>query len=377
MGTSEPENPQFPPPSPRRPAETRATMKPQDVGPRARKFQDPRSALEALVCWDELAEADLRELEADPHLAPRLQVLQAAEDWLERGPELATGCPSAEELYDYGGGPGASPLSVQATRRIDEHLFGCSDCEELLGTLADAPPSPLLDTPVPTKLPAPRRRATPALAPILELQPRRRRVQRALLACAAMLVASFALWLLFDGRDAGLRLPAAPLLRGEDELALYYPRGSVLPTGRWMPNGTLALRFELRPVEQAENYRVELSRRGAGAFEPAKNFLELQGATLGELVLPARLEPGSYTWRAFARVHGLERDLGARDFELQADAALEQRLMTAVGLDESARVCERVRILHEAGDWTDARELARTLPPSAERERYLGQLPGR
>jgi hypothetical protein len=166
-------------------------------------------------------------------------------------------------------------------------------------------------------------------------------------------------------------------LRGEDELSLYYPRGRVLPAQGWMPQGTLPLRFELRPVDQAENYRVELLRRDGGAFDSGTRIQELQGTTPVELVLAARLEPGSYSWRAYARVHGLEKDLGTRDFDVQADAPLEQRLLAVGGSDESARTRERVRILHEAGDWTDARELARTLPPSAERERYLGLIPGR
>ena len=106
-------------------------MKPQDDGPRARKFQDPGAAIEALVRWDELSEADLREIEADPHLAPRLEMLRSAEDWLMNGGAATQACPSSEELYDYAGAPGHAPLSAETVRRIDEHLFSCTACEEL------------------------------------------------------------------------------------------------------------------------------------------------------------------------------------------------------------------------------------------------------
>jgi hypothetical protein len=295
------EKPRFPDPNRDGPADAEPNMNPQDHGPRVRKFQDPGAAIEALVRWDELGEADLLELEADPHLGPRLATLRA-----------------------------------------------------------------------------PLHREPPALAPILELgcRARRRRIQRVALACAATLVVGFSLWMLVDGRESRLQLPAAPLLRGESELALYYPRGPVLERGSWMPAAGLPLRFELRPVEGAQSYRVEVLSHAGGAFDSGSKVTELRGA-LAELVLPARLEAGSYTWRAYASVGGLERDLGARDFEVRADPELLKRLSSAAGSSALERDCERIRILHESGDWTDARECARTLPPSAERDRYLGQVPGR
>ena len=355
-------------------------MKPQDVGPRARKFQDPGAAIEALVRWDELSEAELREIEADPHLAPRLEMLRSAEDWLMNGGAATDDCPRAEELYDYAGGPGHAPLSAEAARRIDEHLFSCTACEELLLTLADMPPSPLVLEPAPaTTIAPPRRREPPAPAPILELttrKSRRRRIERVALACAASLVACFALWKFIDGRETSFSLPTAPLLRGDSETALQYPRGPLLESASWMPAAALALRFELAPVADAESYRVEILRHAGSAFDVGEKAGELKGA-LADLTLATRLGPGEYTWRAYAVVHGLERELGARDFEVRADAQLSERLASAAGSDELARTCERIRILHESGDWTDARALARTLPPSAERERYLGQVPGR
>ncbi|MBK7644730.1 MAG: hypothetical protein IPJ19_17095 [Planctomycetes bacterium] len=352
-------------------------MKPKDLGPRARKFQDPAAALEALANWDDLAAADLREIEADPHLAPRLGVLRAAEDWLERGAGLAGDCPSAEELYEYGGGPGSSPLSAEATRRLEDHLFGCTDCEELLGTLANTPPSPLEFEPVENTLPAPRRPRAPRASPIVELaaRSRRRRLGSIAMACAATLIVGFALWSLFEGRDTSVHLPNTPLLRGESEIALYYPRGQVLEAPNWGA-ASLPLRFELRPVAEASSYRVEILRHGGGAFENGTAVQELRGG-LEELALPARLASGAYTWHAYASVNGLERDLGARDFEVGVAPALLEKLAQSAGSGEPAGTLQRITLLHDAGDWTDARELARTLPASAERDRYLERVPGR
>jgi hypothetical protein len=299
------------------------------------------------------------------------------------GGAASSGCPSSEELYDYAGAPGHAPLAAETTRRIDEHLFSCTACEELLLTLASTPPSPLVLEPAPATIAPPRRREPPALAPILELsgrlsgkKSRRRRIERVALACAASLVAGFALWKVIDGRETGLSLPTAPLLRGDNETALQYPRGPLLDAASWMPASALALRFELQPVADAESYRVDILRHAGGAFDVGEKSGELHGS-LADLVLATRPAPGEYTWRAYASVHGLERELGSRDFEVRADAALAARLASAAGSDELARTCERIRLLHEAGDWTDARALARTLPPSAERERYLGQVPGR
>lgn len=365
-------------PSSARAAESAPTMKPQDVGPRARKFQDPRAAIEALVSWDELGDEELRELEADPHLAPRLELLREAESWLVGGGAARGACPPAEQLYDFGRGPGYQPLAAEVRQRLERHLAGCGECRATLRSLEEAPPSPLELEPAPARVPSPRRREPAVPARIVELAHvrRRKRVQRWAVAAAASLVGGLSLWLLYDGRSSEYRLPGAPLLRGESELALHYPRGPVLSAQDKLPSIALPLRFELAEVAGAEQYRIELLRHAGGAFDAGTKVGELSGAREA-LVLHERLALGSYTWRAYARVHGLEHELGARDFEVVDDAALLERLAQAAGADELARTCERVRILHEAGDWTDARELARTLPFSTERERYLDQTPGR
>ncbi len=378
MSDAKPEKRHITPPSGPRTPDSAATMKPQDLGPRARKFQDPRAAIEALVCWDELGDEELREIEADPHLSPRLDLLRAAEAWLERGGASADACPVADELYDFGRGPGYQPLAASTRQRIERHLERCGECRDALQALEEAPPSPLeLDAASP-RIPAPRRRepATPATIVELAHVRRRRRAQRLVVAAAASLVGGLSLWLLYDGRGSELSLPSAPLLRGENELALGYPRGPVLAAQDKLPALALSLRFELAEVPGAQGYRVEILRHAGGAFDQGQKVGELSGAR-DALRLEERLAPGSYTWRAYASVNGLERELGARDFEVVDDPALLERLAQAGGADELARTYERVRILHEAGDWTDARELARTLPSSAERDRYLEQTPGR
>ncbi len=79
---------------------------------------------------------------------------------------------------------------------------------------------------------------------------------------------------------------------------------------------------------------------------------------------------GHYTWEARATVNGLEQPLGERDFEVLQNEAFLQELN-----GQEAR--KRIRSLHAAGYLTDARALARRLPPSSERDSYLGSNPGR
>jgi hypothetical protein len=111
------------------------------------ELQDPHSALEALAHWDELDAAALELLEKHPVHGPRLTMLRAADGWLrEQGSsarESRGACPSPEELYDFGRGPGYTPLSQAARTRIDRHLAQCQDCELLVESLVAPPPAPL------------------------------------------------------------------------------------------------------------------------------------------------------------------------------------------------------------------------------------------
>ena len=74
------------------------------------KPDDPL-ALEILAHWDELTPSGLERLERQPVLGPRLARLRRAERWLVERTADPT-CPDADELYDYGRGPGYRPLPV-------------------------------------------------------------------------------------------------------------------------------------------------------------------------------------------------------------------------------------------------------------------------
>jgi len=328
----------------------------------------PSEIEEALVHFDELDAPSLERLENHPVHGRRLAVLREAEAWLaEAGPEaLATTpcpsapCPSAEGLYDFGAGPGSSSLPTEERARIAEHLERCAGCRELVATLASPPPLPLeLSEPPPLSIVrggAPPRRSW-----------RPRRV--ALVAAAAgLLFAALALpgWL----ADPLERLPRTPIYRGAESQALLYPRGPLLDRGARTP----AVVFELAPVEGAESYRVELYRHDGGAFEVGDLVATHEAAT-PRLEHPA-LAAGRYTWRAWASLRGLERDLGSRDFEVRANQELAERL-ERLGADSSVKeIVEEVRALDSAGFVVDARALARTLPASEARDDYLSP-PGR
>src|SRR5258706_6275734 len=116
MDSQDQEMADFSPPNGNGSTDRRPTMKPQDDGPRARKFQDPGAAIEALVRWDELSEADLHELEADPHLAPRLEMLRSAEAWLENGGGAPRECPRSYETYDSTGARAPAPPPAPGAR---------------------------------------------------------------------------------------------------------------------------------------------------------------------------------------------------------------------------------------------------------------------
>lgn len=322
-----------------------------------------REIEEALVHFDELDASSLERLENHPVHGRRLAVLREAEAWLaEAGPEVlaSSPCPSAEALYDFGSGPGFTSLPTVERARIAEHLERCAACRELVATLASPPPLPL-------ELSEP-----PPLSVVRGGTPSRRnwRPHRVALVAAAagLLFAALALpgWL----ADPLERLPRTPIYRGPQSQALLWPRGPLLERGARTP----AVVFELAPVEGAERYRVELYRHGGGAFEVG-DLVATHDADTPRLEGPA-LPAGRYTWKAWASVRGLERDLGSRDFEVRANPELAERL-ERLGADPSVKeIVEEVRALDAAGFVVDARALARTLPASEARDAYL-RPPGR
>lgn len=348
---------------------------------------DATGVSELLAHWDELPEEGLANLARHPVHGPRLRHLQAAERWLEglRLGEAATGpipgpipgpCPRAEELYDFARGPGYGPLPPGRRGSIADHLGACPACEALVDSLESAPPLPLdissggpegaepTPDPQPVAHPVAHRAAGP-LGPLL----RRRRGTPwiPLAAAAAVLMVSF-----FAFRDPPRvdgRLPAYLLLRGEAGTPLLFPRDAVLPPGAY-PGGFAATpRFEVSPVEGARAYRIVVHRHDGGAFARGEVIAEVE-ADSPSLIADRPLEPGHYTWEAWAVVDGLDRALGERDFRVREDPTLAASL-------EGRPPRVQVWRLHEAGFLTDARHVARGLPASPERDAYLGAAPGR
>jgi len=180
--------------------------------------------------------------------------------------------------------------------------------------------------------------------------------------------------------------PTAPVLRGEEPSALAFPRGRVLaaapdsaPTSGGLHHPLL---FELAPEVEAERYRVELRRTDGGAFDAGREVATIEGTGPVLALADARggapaLEPGDYTWEAWAVVRGLERFLGRRDFALVDDAALRSELARLAALPEPRRSSAALALLCARGFPGDARAWARSLPASPERDRFLEELPGR
>lgn len=337
----------------------------------------PEEAQEKLVRWDKLSPAELAELAAHPTTQAPLRHLQAAERWLESlapDPELGA-CPPAEDLFDYGQGPGFRALDDAKSRELETHIARCGDCRALVSTLRIAPPAPLdlapeVQAPIHDFARARDLRASRTLP---------RRLAAPLIA-ASFLLFVFALWK-FETAPQGAELlaslpnsyPAETLLRG-GEVQLAFPRGLVLSRSAdaefaWASDIT----FEVQAQDSADSYRIEVFRHDGGAFEEGTSIGVLQTestTTKAPLELLAKLTPGHYTWEAWSLRSGLERRLGARDFEIRTHEAAWKALTDArkqLGtLDARA-----VRYLHELGFRTDAFRLAATLPESPERDAYL------
>jgi len=359
---------------------------------RIEDLQDPARAEEALAHWDDLDPGLLKAIADHPLHGPRLAMLRRADQWMEArlgSAGVPHACPSAEELYDYGRGPGYGPLSSVRRAEIERHLIGCGECEASVETLATPPPVPL-DTPVGSpawnRVPSPLRAVRPSPSPILQEPALKRRFQRlprlVPLAMAASLVLALGIWVAINpsGRSS-LRFPSAPLLRGSSGGPLYFPRERVLSSGpgvvELFPALGSELVFELEPQPDATAYSIDVARHGGDAFAVEEDVVVQLSGNAPTLRTARTLAPGDYTWTARAEVRGLPRELGARDFAVVADSGIEQRLLGLRDRAEPARSLEAVRILHERGYLADARAIARSMPASEDRDAYLGQLPGR
>ncbi|HIF42380.1 MAG TPA: hypothetical protein EYQ74_14955 [Planctomycetes bacterium] len=332
---------------------------------------DDPNVIELLTHWDELPEAGLANITAHPVHGARLEMLRAADDWLDGQTPSTGGCPSAGTLYDFAKGPGYVPLDPQSQDEVLCHLTECKECADLLISLESSPPVPLDWSPAVRHQAAadtgedlPTRPASWGM-PQGGHRPAPIRILRRLAPIAAALTALVGGLMLFQGGDAPYDLPTYPLLRGSAEGSLLFPRGPVL-----LASENQDLLFEVNPVAEAQSYTIILRAHGGGAFAEGSRVTQLNGDG-PELALGQILPVGHYTWEAHATVNGLEQPLGERDFEVRHNDSFLQ------ALTEEQDVRERVRSLHEAGYWTDARAAARRLPPSSERDSYLGSNPGR
>lgn len=430
-----------------------ATMKAAPTGsefdPRRLSIEDlsdPNRAEEALTHWDELDPALLTAIASHPQHGPRLAMLRRADRWLEtKAPSMqwagrpAGACPSSEELYDFGRGPGFLPMEGARRGEIERHLRTCRDCENLVEKLAVMPPVPIAtgleggarevagrsdgaekadrfartgraDGRIQTN----GRDAGSSADGSGEIEsswrvaapPARRRL-RALpklvpLAAAASLVVGLGLWIAFSttGSEA-VRFPTAPLLRGSSGGPLFFPRDRALHVTKEVRAAFPALDgmlvFEVEAQAGATNYKIDVAKHGGDVFAADEgSVLKLSeaipsgsapgnasrsGAAGGSqsvaIRASAELAPGQYTWSARATVHGLDQELGQRDFSVVDDAEIASRLIALGSQAEPKRSLAAVKLLHEAGFLGEARAIARAMPASPERDAYLSQLPGR
>jgi hypothetical protein len=368
----------------------------------AADLQNPRVAIEALAHWDDLDSATLALLERHPIHGPRLSMLRSADRWLEEQAAAARNvrgkCPTAAQLYDFGRGPGYTPLTHAARLEIDRHLARCRDCEVIVESLVAPPPRPLeivyedaphalasdahVDEARANGAPMTRLAQPHAAAPAFVRGPTKPSLRRWVpLAAAASLLATAAVWSVMGvSHESALRFPTNPLLRGATTESLYYPRASILYATpelvkAWPAFGE-RLTFELRAQPRAQTYWIQVSENDGSAFGVNRNPWK-QTSSAATFAADRDLKPGHYTWEAWVVENGLDRSLGTHDFQIVADAALQRKLMAIAGRADPERNLEAVRILHESGFETDARRIARSMPPTPERDAYLDQVPGR
>jgi hypothetical protein len=316
-----------------------------------------------------------------PQCGPRFALLEEALAWLaSRSLGTPADCPPAEELYDFGRGPGARPLPAGRELVLRAHVEACTECAGLVSTLAARPPVPLwLEPPAAVSAAAePGHRAE---------RPRPRLWAWVPLAAAALVLVTLGFFWnrIFAGSPptelaSAVEYPAPPLLRGEEAGALCFPRGRVLAgaeAGLWH-----AARFELAPREGATRYRVLLLRAEGGAFDPGTPQCLLAAAapvlTFADQEpgsAPVTLQPGRYTYEAWAVVDGLDVPLGRRDFEVVREPDAE-RALAAPPADARGRSA-LLAMLHQRGLLVDARAFALSLPPSPARDEYLARPPAR
>ena len=353
---------------------------------------------------------------ACPTCSVRLSLIQQAERWLsDRGSSNraavrgSTPCPEAEELFDYGRGPGAMRLAVATERRIEAHLVDCEECRTLIGTLATTPPAPLLDLPRATGSdglpPLPRREGgdspatgapirRPRLAPTPERVPptaRRAGPRWVVLAAAAGLLVA-GLWALraaglFESHaastgevlaNAEVLYPSIDSLRSVASERQMDPFGRVLAaegTGTWQP-----LVFSVPPVEGATSYEFVLYRESE-TLEGDPTKVASCSSLLPEVqwddALMQDLVPAQYIWEARVTTSGPPKTLGPVRFRIVAHPDVLSELQRRAAQSTSRGSTDVVLWLFGNSYWNDLRQYVRGLPQSKARDAFLTAIAGR
>ncbi|MFT7671405.1 MAG: hypothetical protein ACI8X5_004123 [Planctomycetota bacterium] len=334
----------------------------------------------ALLHWDELEPASLVALASHPEAGKRLAGLRTVERWMSE--QIATTpvattegadsnpigkCPSAELLFDFGRGPGFAQLGSELEGKISEHLGQCEDCSHLVKSLQTPPPLPLDFSLVSDEEHPPIPELDDLVEPARPMRPAAS-LRPFLVAASLAGIALIPLYMSVGGSSLA-DLPQAPIFRGAALDQLHFPRGPLLAlTGE---NGATSAipSFEMEAIAEATEYRVELFQNEGGAFDSGSRIQNLRSQD--PIVFGAPLTPGHYTWRGWAEVDGLERDLGALDFQVVANAGLAASASALGKSPGTSELIELIGELHESGFTSDARTTARRLPASPERDEYL------
>jgi hypothetical protein len=197
------------------------------------------------------------------------------------------------------------------------------------------------------------------------------------LAAAAVVVAMVAIQ-----TQSGPRMvfPQQPVLRGSAGGPIFYPRGHVLAPSDELKKLFPALggrvEWMIEPQQDATAYDLVVEGNDGSAFAKS-HVVDRVNSSEPSGLLTRSLDEGNYTLRASFVVQGLPQRLTAREFDVRNDPAVEKQLISLRNQSEPERTLAALTILQSNEYWNDARTLARTLPPSPERDRFLSQPPGR
>lgn len=365
-------------------------------------IHEDEASLEAIARFDELEEDRLAELVSNPAAKQILERLREVDRWLESAVSGNDATEvSADELYRFGRGRGAEPLSDLRHREVAAFLEEHPEEARWTEKLSEPIPAPLDVTPPrsfpPVHLPRPQG-STPSIQPVEELpgpsasvtkgpthravgahaSGQGRRAPRRIapwMAWIPVAAAALVITMVLDpsGTTNAMEggLPESPVLRSASSTPLLFPRGRVLAPVDGLETYSTRPLFEVAAVEGAERYRFQLRLNAGGAFDAGDTVWEAESTSRSATA--DRLQAGAYEWSAWAAVNGVERSLGTLSFVVMAadDAALIQ---CASGADaEPGSTREDVRRLHSAGYLADARFRARDLAPGEDRAAYLAE----